>query len=169
MQKTLALCSLLLGLTSMADNATANADQSDPPLQYPLSRVTISVLHQTSRNIPGGYRITLSGEGSGTMILSEAGREIEARIQSSEEELITLLNDFYRIHFFELADNYTVKKQVLLQEDGTVATTGRRLLDIASKRLCIELADYKKCVSVVDGQPAGAAQLVEKIEGMFGN
>ena len=103
------------------------------------------------------------------MIRSKAGQEIESIIQSSEVELITLLNEFYRIHFFELPDTYTVNKQVLLQENGTVATVGRRLPDSSSKQLCVKLADYEKCITVVDDQPAEAAQLVEKIEGMFGN
>jgi len=39
-----------------------------------------------------------------------------------------------------------------------------RLVDIASTRLCIQLADYQKCITVVNGQPASAATLISKIE-----
>lgn len=150
---------MTLGMSLMINNLSAN---SDVPLQYTLKEINISLLHQTGHGIPGGYEITISGS-------SFYSRNNEARtpISVDKKTLLELVNDFYSSHFFELADTYTVKKQVVLKSDDSVATTGMRLMDIASTRLCIQLADYKKCVTIVNGQPVAAAQLITKIEKLF--
>ena len=79
------------------------------------------------------------------------------------ETLVELLNDFYRIHFFELADTYTVKRQVILQDRNKIATVIRKMVDMSSQRLCIGIAEYGKCVTIMDGQPQEASQLVKRL------
>lgn len=145
----------------------AEADDSQvrsvPPLQYPLAQVAITVLHQTSRGIPGGYEIAIQGGGNGFYLQNA----LKTEQQISSRTLIDLLNDFYRIHFFELADTYQVEKQVLLRDNTLVTTSAMKMADISSKKLCIQLADYQKCVTIVNDQPAEAAQLITKIERLF--
>ncbi|MDD2737733.1 MAG: hypothetical protein PHR94_02250 [Methylomonas lenta] len=145
----------------MSNLVSAN---SDLPLTYPLTEVAISILHQTGHGISGGYQVTLNGDGR-----SFYSRKSEAQQQLTVDNkaLLELINNFYQIHFFELADTYSVKKQVILQDNGTLATVARKILDTASHKLCIKIADYQKCVTVIDNQPATAAQLVKKIEAMF--
>lgn len=134
-----------------------------PPAQYPLAEVAISILHQTGHGIPGGYEIAIQGDGNGFYLQNA----LKTELQISSGTLLELLNDFYRIHFFELADTYQVKKQVLLRDNTLVASTAMKMADISSKKLCIQLADYQKCVTIVNDQPAEAAQLITKIERLF--
>ncbi|WP_026602661.1 hypothetical protein [Methylomonas sp. 11b] len=156
---------LLLGVIAMFNLAEADETlaRSAPPTQYPLAQVAISILHQTGHGIPGGYEIAIQGDGNGFYLQNA----LKTELHISSVTLIDMLNDFYRIHFFELADTYQVKKQVLLRDNFLVATTAMKMADTSSKKLCIQLADYQKCVTIVNDQPAEAAQLITKIEKLF--
>ena len=150
----------------MSNHAEAVDATPVPPAQYPLAEVEISILHQTGHGVPGGYEIAIHGDGHG--YLQNAGvNPAKTELQISNDALLDLLNDFYRIHFFELADNYQVKKQVLLRDNALVATMAMKMADVSSKKLCVQLADYQKCVTIVNGQPAEASQLAAKIEKLF--
>jgi hypothetical protein len=161
MRKFLIYPLITLGMTLMTNKLSAN---SELPLQYPLTAITISILHQTGHGIPGGYQITISGDGSS--FYSRNG-ETQQPLSVDKKTLLELVNGFYQIHFFELADTYAVKKQVVLKDGTTVATIATKMVDVSSKQLCIQLADFKKCVTIIDEQPAVAAQLVKKIEALF--
>jgi len=154
---------ITLGMSLMANNLSANPDL---PLQFPLKEILISIVHQTGHGIPGGYEITISGVGNSFYSRSGAPKLAQS---VDKKTILELVNDFYQIHFFELADTYSVKKLVVLKDDTTLATIATKMIDTGSKRLCIQLADYKKCVTIVDNQPVEAAQLVKKIEGLFVN
>ena len=154
---------ITLGMSLMANNLSANPDL---PLQFPLKEILISIVHQTGHGIPGGYEIIISGDGSS--FYSRTGAPQLAQ-SVDKKTILELVNDFYQIHFFELADTYSVKKLVVLKDDTTLATVATKILDMGSKQVCIQLADYKKCVTIVDNQPVEAAQLVKKIEGLFVN
>ena len=39
---------------------------------------------------------------------------------------------------------------------------------IDSKKVCVQLRSYKKCLSVIDNQPLGVSQIVNKIETLIG-
>ena len=71
---------------------------------------------------------------------------------------------FYVIHFFEIADTFTVKKQVMLKDNKIVTTIVKKESSTNSKRICIQLRSYKKCVTVIENQPLAVAQIVNKIE-----
>jgi len=166
MQSLLKLSLLFLGISFMTNNAQAT-DAPGPPLQYPLTQTSILVLHQTGQGISGGYEISINGNGNATYVSNDPPQTTISTRSISNQSLTELINAFYQIHFFELADTYSVKKQVILQDNGTLATVARKILDTASHKLCIKIADYQKCVTVIDNQPAAAAQLVKKIEAMF--
>ncbi|MDD2760825.1 MAG: hypothetical protein PHH11_11090 [Methylomonas sp.] len=157
---------LLMGVTAMSNPAQAADAKPMPPAQYPLAEVSISILHQTGHGIPGGYEIAIHGNGNGYKQNTDAN-PVKIETYISNEILLELLNDFYRIHFFELGDTYLVKKQVLLRDNALVATTALKMADVSSKKLCIQLADYKKCVTIVGDQPVEASQLAAKIEKLF--
>lgn len=157
-----AICFLImLGMILISNDLLAN-----PPLpsQYPLNKIKISILHKTPPGIPGGYQITING--SGNSFYSQNSHEKQA-FTVPKETLLELVNDFYTIHFFELEDTYTVKKQVRLKDKTTVATVVTKLTNISSKKMCIQLRSFKKCVTIADNQPSEAAQLANKIEGLF--
>ncbi|MEQ1619984.1 MAG: hypothetical protein ABL919_01165 [Methylococcales bacterium] len=151
----------MLGMIIISNDLLAN-----PPLpsQYPLNKIKISILHKTPPGIPGGYQITINGSGNSFYI--QDSQEKQA-LNVSKETLLELVNDFYTIHFFELPDTYAVKKQVILKNNATLATVVTKLTKQSNKMMCIQLRSFKKCLTIVDNQPNEAAQLVNKIEGLF--
>jgi hypothetical protein len=157
---------LVLGLTLITGNAMADSGQTKPPLQYELSQVTISIRHQTSRGIPGGYKIIVSGDGTGSYVRNKAGKSVTTNLKITKEQLLELINVFYRIHFFELADSYSVRRRVILRDGSTVVTGLRKLVDMGGAKVCIRIADYQKCITMVDNQPVAVADLVKTIETM---
>lgn len=169
MRKSTTIYLLVLALTLIAGNtmATVPPQPEGPPLQYQLSQVTISVLHQTGHGLPGGYEITVNGDGKGVYLEKNGDKPVKSTMQISTEQLMELVNSFYQAHFFELADSYSVKMQVMLRDDGSVATLGTKLVDMGGTKACIQLADYKKCVTIVDNQPGAAVQIVGAIKGLF--
>lgn len=82
--------------------------------------------------------------------------------------MIELLNDFYAVHFFEISDTFNVKKKVVLKDSQTVTTIVNKEPATESKKICVQLRAYKKCLSVIDNQPLGVSQIVNKIETLFG-
>ncbi len=160
-------CFFAIGLILMANNTMAASGQKGPPLQYQLSQVTITIRHQTSRNIPGGYELSVSGDGAGSYLQNKSGRPETINLQISKEQLLELINTFYQIHFFELADTYSVRKQVALRDGSTVVTGFMKIVDMGGTKVCIRIADYNKCITVVDNQPSAVAQLVKTIKDMF--
>jgi len=155
---------IMLGMSLTSNNLSANPHLSRLPAQYPLKKITITLSHQPGTGIPGGYQITISGDGNS--FYSQNSKEKQA-LTVPKETLLELVNDFYRIHFFELKDTYAVKKQVVLKDNTTVATIVTKQADVSSKKLCIQLRTYKKCVTIIGNQPVEAAELVTKIEGLF--
>jgi hypothetical protein len=147
--------------------ATVPPQPTEPPPQYQLSEVTISVLHQTGHGIPGGYELTIAGDGSGSHRQIKDDKPIETNTQLSSEQLMELINRFYQIHFFDLADSYIVKTEVILKDKATIATIATKMADSGSTMLCIQLADYKKCVTIVGNRPGEVSDLVKTIESLL--
>ncbi|HHJ38944.1 MAG: hypothetical protein AXA67_10685 [Methylothermaceae bacteria B42] len=135
-----------------------------PPRQFPLKEVRITVLHQTGHGIPGSYRITITGDGKAVQAVDKNKRK---EITLSKKQLVELINEFYRIHFFELPDSYGVQRHVVLMDDGTLRLFTGRLADVASQQVCIEISDYKKCITVINRHPLELRLLVDKMEALF--
>lgn len=133
------------------------------PAEYPLNKIMITVIHPIQQNTPESYRITL--DGSGNSFYAHHNQEKQA-LTLSNDTLLELVNEFYTIHFFDLVDNYAIKKQVVMKADKTVTTVINKQTKANGSRICIQLRKFKKCVTIVDGQPASAAQLVKKIENL---
>lgn len=164
MLKATLLGSIFSGVIMMADSVMAGDVTASLPQKYQLEEVHISVLHQTGHHLPGSYTIQIHGNGQATQTIDQ---QTTTEIMLADEMLVDLLKDFYHIHFFELQDTYTVRKQVALLDDHSIIISGYRLVDMSSQRLCIAIAGYEKCVTIMDEQPLQASQLVKKIEALF--
>jgi len=155
---TLALTAVI---NAKADNHTA------PPLQYPLTQVTITLQEKPGPVFSDGYQIRINGDGKATYQPYKAIQPASAQITLNKEQLIALINDFYQIHFFDLTNNYMVTKQVTLKSNTTLVTIGAKMNDVATKQLCIQLSDYQKCLDIVADRPKEANGLYEKIKALF--
>jgi hypothetical protein len=131
------------------------------PAQYPLKKVLITLSSQPGKDNPENYQVAISGNGDSFFSQNNKPKQ---PLSITSDTVLELLNDFYAIHFFEIADTFTVKKQVMLKDNKIVTTVVKKESDMNSKRICIQLRSYKKCVTVVDNQPLAVAQIVSKIE-----
>ena len=131
------------------------------PAQYLLKKVLITLSSQPGKDNPENYQVAISGNGDSFFSQNNKPKQ---PLSITSDTVLELLNDFYAIHFFEIADTFTVKKQVMLKDNKIVTTVVKKESDMNSKRICIQLRSYKKCVTVVDNQPLAVAQIVSKIE-----
>jgi hypothetical protein len=157
MKFTLLVFTLLI--TSLVSNTLLAG--SHLPAQYPLKKVLITLSSQSGKDNPENYQVAISGNGDSFF---SQNNEPKQPLSITSDKVLELLNDFYAIHFFEIADTFTVKKQVMLKDNKIVTTVVKKESDMNSKRICIQLRSYKKCVRVVDNQPLAVAQIVSKIE-----
>jgi hypothetical protein len=113
-----------------------------PPLSYRIDEVTIRLARKPDRT--GSIRsVSLSGNGSVTV---ERDGEPE-RLGYATSDLLKLLNEFYRIRFFDLPEKYTTRYSVFLKDGGIVGTSALRMADAASTLVCINIGEYRKCIT----------------------
>ena len=157
---------ILLLSTVLISNLICNTILASPyipslPAQYPLNRILITISSQSGKDNSENYKISINGNGAS--FFNKNNKEKQS-LSVTNDRLLELLNDFYAIHFFEIADTFTVKKQVMLKDNKIVTTIVKKESSTNSKRICIQLRSYKKCVTVIENQPLAVAQIVNKIE-----
>ena len=119
-----AICFLMmLGISLTCNNLSANPHLSRLPAQYPLKKITISILHHPGAGIPDGYQITLSGDGNS--FYSQNSKEKQA-LTFPNETLLELVNDFYKIHFFELPDTNSTASASIIKSTCKPMTAAKK-------------------------------------------
>jgi len=157
------LFSILIGVF-FADTVMAKPYSSVLPTQFPLKKIQITVSSQSIKENAERYQISLNGNGNSYFIKNNQQQPLKV----TNDTLIELLNDFYAVHFFETSDTFNVKKKVVLKDNQTVTTIVNKEPVLDSKKVCVQLRAYKKCLSVIDNQPLGVSQIVNKIETLVG-
>jgi len=133
------------------------------PTQFKIKHVSITISTQSSNKNSDSHHISLNGNGDSYFIKNNQKQPINI----TSEMLIDLLNDFYAVHFFEISDTFNIKKNVIMKDDKTLTTLVSKESTIESKKVCVQLRHYKKCISVVDNQPFGVSQIVNKVESLM--
>jgi hypothetical protein len=128
------------GSASMAGERTFGPD--GPPLAYSIQEVNLHLTRQSGKAAFPVRRVSLSGKGTAAF---EQGEEF-LQVSYSTRALVTLLNELYRIRFFELPSHYTARYSVFLKDDGMIATSALRMMDAGSTRICFAVTGYEKCV-----------------------
>lgn len=129
------------------------------PLSYQIDKVKVSLSqHPGSPSFPI-QRIILSGAGSGT--LERDGKS--ALFDYTEEDLLAILKELYKIRFFDLPEDYTTQYSVFLRNDKTIQTTALRLADSGSTSVCFAVASYKKCITYSQHGPLELEAIVERV------
>src|ERR1019366_940403 len=120
-------------MPAMAADPTLGA--GGPPMTYRLDQVTVLVTRH-----PGPAsrirRVSLSGTGSAT--LERDGLSLPFRYPA--KDLLALLNDLYKLRFFELPADYSGRYSVFLKDDGSVATKALRMSDVPGTSVCFTVA-----------------------------
>jgi len=158
---------LLLLCLFLVNDSIAMSAVKQPPLQFELSQVVVSLRHQTSRGLPGGYEITINGNGD-VLYVPQKKEPVSTGKKLTKDKHVELINEFYRIRFFDLPDSNLVEKQVVTLKNNKLATMATKMADVSSKKLCITISDYKKCVLRAEGKPGEMAGLMQKIKALAG-
>ena len=163
MKINLLLFSILIGVF-FSNTVMAKPYSSVLPTQFPIKKVLITVSSQSGNKNTDRHQISINGNGNSYFSKNDEKKPIKV----SNDTLIELLNDFYAVHFFEIADTFGITKKVVLKDNQTVTTIVNKKPAVESKKICVQLRAYKKCLSVIDNQPLGVSQIVNKIETLFG-
>jgi hypothetical protein len=86
-----------------------------------------------------------------------------ARFPVANQDLLNLMNELYRMHFFELPSDYTAEYSVVQKEDGILATMISSMNDEPSTSVCVSIREYKKCVAYGRKGPLELENLVERV------
>ena len=130
-----------------------------PPLAYPIQEVKLHLTRQPGKAAFPVRRVSLSGKGMATF---ERGEEF-LQVSYSTSALVALLNELYRIRFFELPSQYTARYSVFLKDDGMIATSALRMMDAGSTRICFAVTGYEKCVTYGRDGPYDLENIVNRV------
>lgn len=120
-----------------------SSETGKPPQSYRLNEVSVQLTRQPGRGPFPVQRVSLSG--AGAAILEQDGKKLP--FQYTTKELVALLNELYKIRFFELPTNYNIRHSVFLKDDGLIGTDLLRMQDEASTKVCFSVTSYEKCVT----------------------
>ncbi|MDQ3186815.1 MAG: hypothetical protein M3Q16_10265 [Pseudomonadota bacterium] len=133
-----------------------------PPLAYRLDEVSVHFTRHPGNPALPIRRVILSGDGNATL---ERGDKSVQFLYGSKN-LVVLLNEFYRIRFFDLPTQYNTRYSVFLKDDGTVGTAALRMPDSKSTSICFAVTGYEKCVTY--GLPSwGPLELENIVQQVF--
>lgn len=145
------------GSVSMAGERTPRPE--GPPAAYPIQEVNLHLTRQPGKAAFPVRRISLSGKGTAAF---EQGEEF-LQVSYSTSALVALLNELYRIRFFELPSQYTARYSVFLKDDGMIATSALRMMDAGSTRICFAVTGYEKCVTYGRDGPYDLENIVNRV------
>jgi hypothetical protein len=145
------------GSASMAGERTLGPD--GPPLAYPIQEINLHLTRQPGNAAFPVRQVSLSGKGSATF---ERGNELR-QVPYSTSALVALLNELYRIRFFELPSQYTARYSVFLKDDGMIVTSALRMMDAGSTRICFAVTGYEKCVTYGRDGPNDLENIVNRV------
>lgn len=130
-----------------------------PPLAYHIDEVVLNLTRHPGNSAFPIRRVRLSGAGNATL---ERGGEL-VQISYPTRDLIALLNELYKIRFFELPSKYTTRYSVVLKEDGSVATSALRMTDAGSTSACFAVTEYEKCITYGLDGPRELESIVNRV------
>ncbi|SDA15372.1 hypothetical protein SAMN05216315_10625 [Nitrosospira sp. Nsp18] len=138
---------------------TGSLGPGGPPLTYHIDDVHIHLTRHLGNAAFPVQRVSLAGSGSAT--LERDGKIMPFTYQV--KKLLVLMNEFYRIRFFDMPDDYTNRYSVFLKDEETVETAGLHMLDAGGMRICFTAASYEKCVNYGDEGPSELEDIARRI------
>ena len=141
---------------SQATGRTLGPD--GPPLNYHIDNVSIHLTRQPRR---AGFIQSVSLFGNGSATVEHSDKLV--RFSYPAGDLLNLLNEFYKIRFFDLPAKYTTRYSVFLKDDGTVGMSALRMSDATSTRLCIDIGEYEKCVTFGRDGPLELESIAKRV------
>ncbi len=103
--------------------------------------------------------VSLPGTGDAT--LEADGRKLPFRFESRDR--VALLNELYRIRFFDLPTQYSTRPSARLSDDGSVDTIRRQLSDANVNSVCVSIAAFERCVHYGSEAPLELDRLAQRV------
>jgi len=156
----LALLALVPGglAVSVMANPESSPSSAWPPSAYRLDSARLSVLRNPAHGLPI-QRVSINGAGEG--VLDREGRQ--ATFRMDRNSLLALVNEFYRIRFFDLPERLLPPRSVFPKDDGTVGTQTLRVFDAGTTAVCFAVTGYRKCVEYESAGPPELENLVRRL------
>lgn len=130
-----------------------------PPSSYHINDTNIRVtLHPGSPAFSIKW-INLSAKGGA--LLERDGATMQ--LSFAHPELLKLVNELYKMRFFELPSDYIAEYSIVQKDDGTLVTMISSTDDEPSTSVCIQIKEYKKCIIYGRKGPRELANLVDRI------
>jgi hypothetical protein len=111
---------------------------SAPPLLYRINEASIRLVLYPGRSASPPRSAVLSGGGSATR--EQDGKSVDFPYPVTD--FLAFLNELYKIRFFELPRDYTIRYSVFLQDGRTVRTSALRMADElvpVSASMCLDM------------------------------
>lgn len=129
-----------------------------PPAHYRLEDARVVVDVRPTHGLP---RQTLTLVGGGQSLYANGQGAL--RVPFAADELLVVVNELYRMRFFDLPAYILPVKEVFLGHDGYVDTQARRLHDSPTTSVCFALPLFEKCVAYEADLPAELEQLTRRL------
>lgn len=142
------LSSAALALISLAGQAAgaAVADGKFDPLLlstgFDAGQLDIRLSRQTSNAVQSPWLVHVSGAGTSTF--SRNGKTWPLPYAASAA--VTLLNELYAIHFFDLPAQYAPPDVARLRADGSVVVLHNHVSNNNLNSVCVRIVAAEKCV-----------------------
>ena len=137
-----------------------NPEASAVPGTYRLDEVGVRITQSPGRAASTKNQILkLAGSGGGTLERNSQ----TATFRYESKALLALLNELYRIRFFELPADYSVSRSVVLKDDGTIGTQFLKMTDAPSTSVCFSLPVYEKCITYGSNGPQELEAIVRRL------
>ena len=152
---------LLLCLLAVLSPGAACAQKvrTMPPTVYELASVRIRVTQPSARADIQSRQAVVSGAGASEWKQGDS----KASFEYSAEQVVALLNQLYAMRFFEMPELPGAKYSVRLGDDGRVITQALKMADRGGVQVCVEMADYKRCVTSTDNSQPELEQFAQRL------
>lgn len=138
---TLAVCtSLLMPIASAPVEAGQAPDRL--PRTFKLSALSLHFSRHVGNTAYVPLEVHLSGAGGGRYV--HDGRE--ASFPYSPADVVKLLDELFRFHFFELPTRYSTRDAALGRADGTVLLATQSRSHDTGTGICVTVDAFEKCV-----------------------
>lgn len=129
-----------------------------PPFDYRLAEASVRVQLLPAHGLP---RQTVSLDGAGRGSFERDGRTLQ--FPFPESDFLGVVNDLYKIRFFDLTEQLRPPRSVFLKNDGSVGTQASKMHDALTTSVCFSLPPFTKCVSYEADPPLELDRLVQRL------
>lgn len=121
-----------------SEGAESDIKRKGPPSSYRVNDISVRFTLHPGSPAFSIKRITLSADGGA--LLERDGKTV--RFPFANPDLLNLLNELYKIRFFELPSDYIAEYSIVQKEDGLIGTMISSMADEPSTSVCVLIKEH---------------------------